>query len=117
MSDSSKAKAVTEQWHDLAKEAEQRHGISLHDDIESYLLFALTKYPDQPDEAVKVMAQDYLHSAQQTAAMHKEGSRDAGIPRLLIISYFMELARDVYHTIIAATQRMLSANYNQHRKE
>ncbi len=109
MSDFQKTEAVTEQWHDLVEAAEQNHGMSLNDDIESYLLFSIAKNTKHPGQAVKIMAMAYLRGAQQSVVMQQAGKHESenfsSVSLNYYLKYYMELVRGVYRVIIAATQR------------
>lgn len=113
---------ATAQWHDLVKEAEAYNGVSLDEELESYLVFLLMRYTGKPELAAKVMALDYLHGAQTVGAERKERMRDVGDQCLLYsglfpkraekrrvrVSYYVDLGRSAYQNVAEAAQAAMA---------
>ncbi len=117
---------VTAQWHDLVKEAEAFNGIILDEELESYLVFLLMRYTEQPDLASKVMALEYLHGSQTNGSERQEKMRDVGDQCLLFsglfpkraerrrvkISYYVALGQTAYQNVSDLTQSAMAAMFN-----
>jgi len=113
---------ATAQWHDLVKEAEAYNGVSLDEELESYLVFLLMRYTGKPELAAKVMALDYLQGAQTYGAERKERMRDVGDQCLLYsglfpkraekrrvrVSYYVDLGRTAYQNVAEAAQAAMA---------
>jgi hypothetical protein len=113
---------ATAQWHDLVKEAEAFNGVSLDEELESYLVFLLMRYTGKPELAVKVMALDYLQGAQAAGSERREKMRDVGDQCLLYsglfpkraekrrvrVSYYVDLGRTAYQTVAEAAQSAMA---------
>lgn len=118
---------ATSQWHDLVKEAEAYNGVQLDEDMESYLVFLLMRYTEQPQLAAKVMALEYLNGANSVGNQRQEKMRDVGDQCLLYsglfpkraerrrvsISYYVNLGRTAYHTVSELTQSAMSGMFGQ----
>jgi len=113
---------ATAQWHDLVKEAEAFNGVSLDEELESYLVFLLMRYTGKPELAAKVMALDYLHGAQTAGSERREKMRDVGDQCLLYsglfpkraekrrvrVSYYVDLGRSAYQNVAEAAQAAMA---------
>jgi len=113
---------ATAQWHDLVKEAEAFNGVSLDEELESYLVFLLMRYTGKPELAAKVMALDYLHGAQTAGSERREKMRDVGDQCLLYsglfpkraekrrvrVSYYVDLGRTAYQNVAEAAQAAMA---------
>ncbi len=118
---------ATAQWHDLVKEAEAYNGVQLDEDIESYLVFLLMRYTEQPQLAAKVMALEYLDGANSVGNQRQEKMRDVGDQCLLYsglfpkraerrrvtIGYYVNLGRTAYHTVSELTQSAMANMFGQ----
>ena len=105
--------SITEQWLRLVSEAEHAAHCRLDHDLESYLVFLLMRYTNQPEMAGEVLALEYLRSMLAAGARRREGLRDVGDKCLLYsglfprraqrrrvrISYFVDLGRGAYHQL------------------
>lgn len=119
-------KTATEQWQSLVREAASFNGVNLDEELESYLVFLLMRYMQQPSLASKVVALEYLQSAQAQGAEREEMMRDVGdqcllfsglFPnlaerRLVKISYYVNIGRSAYLNLSELTQAALASMYN-----
>ena len=113
---------ATSQWHDLVKDAESYNGVQLDEEMESYLVFLLMRYTQQPELGAKVMALEYLHGANSVGNLRQEKMRDVGDQCLLFsglfprraerrrvkVSYYVNLGRSAYHTVSEHTQSAMA---------
>lgn len=102
---------TTAQWYALVNEAEQSCAISLPVDLESYLVFLLQRFTDNPEIASSVLGLDFLNSYQETR--HHQQLKDVGDKCLLLaglfpgravkrrvkLSYFVKLGQTAYSTL------------------
>lgn len=116
---------ATAQWHSLVKEAESHSGISLDEEVESYLVFMLMRYTQKPEMAAKIMALEYLRGVQAAGAERQAALRDVGDQCLLYsglfpkraeyrqvrISYYVDLGRSAYHNVAEITRKTVSQMY------
>lgn len=100
----------TAQWHSLIHEASQATGISLDEELESYLVFLLMRFVDCTELASSVIATEHLSGLNAEGCQKKQILRDVGdkcllfsgfFPgiaekRLVRISYFVRLGRSAY---------------------
>jgi len=112
----------THEWHNLVSEAQQTAGVSLNEELESYLVFMLMRYTDRPEMAASILALDYLAGSNALGKVRHERMRDVGDQCLLYsglfperaerrrvrVSYYVDLGRSAYHTAAGATQQALS---------
>jgi hypothetical protein len=119
-------KTTTEQWQALVKEAEAFNGITLGEELESYLVFLLMRYMQQPELASKVMALEYLTGSQSQGSEREERMRDVGDQCLLYsglfpnraesrhvkISYYVKIGQSAYQNLSELTQAALARMYN-----
>ncbi len=97
-------------WQKLVSEAEAKMGVSLDQDMESYLVFTLMRYTSRPDMASRVMALDYLEAMQNTGSASQTQMREVADQCLLLtglfparaqrrrvsITYYVDLGRSAY---------------------
>lgn len=81
-----------EAWHRLISEAESTCQVSLHEDLESYLVFLLMRYCTRPELANTYLGLEYLQTAQQNP-MNELAWRDVGDKCLLFSGLFPENAQ------------------------
>ncbi len=100
----------TAQWHALVGEAQQAASCHLDEQMESYLVFLLMRFADQPRLFSSVIALDFLDSQQHTGQGRRMRLRDVGdhcllfsglFPkiaerRLVRLSYFIDVGRSAY---------------------
>lgn len=98
------------QWQKLVSEAEALNGVSLDEELESYLVFTLMRFTQRPEMAARVMALDYLEAFHQAGSLGHVQLRDVGDQCLLLaglfpqrakrrrvkISYYVDLGRSAY---------------------
>lgn len=113
---------ATAQWQALVQEAEAHCGYKLNEELESYLVFLLMRYTGRPELAAKVMALEYLESAQTTGKARRERMRDVGDQCLLYsglfpkraekkrvrVSYYVDLGRSAYHNVSEVAQAAMA---------
>ena len=101
---------ATDQWLRLVSEAEHAAHCQLDQDVESYLVFLLIRYTNQPEIAGSVLALEYLRNMMMGGNLRRQGLRDVGDKCLLYsglfprradrrrvrISYFVDLGRSAY---------------------
>jgi hypothetical protein len=83
----------TTQWKDLVTEASQACQISLHEDVESYLVFLLMRFSCSPQMANKVMALEFLETLNSYGTNKSLALRDVGDQCLLYSGLFPGRAR------------------------
>ena len=119
-------KTATEQWQALVKEAEVFNGVTLDEELESYLVFLLMRYMQQPGLASKVIALEYLNGSQSHGSERVERMRDVGDQCLLYsgffpnraesrhvkISYYVNIGQSAYQNLSELTQAALARMYN-----
>lgn len=108
----------TTQWRDLVAEASRSCQISLHEDIESYLVFLLMRFTDSPEMASKVMALEFLHSINRYGTQKSQALRDVGDQCLLYsglfpgraqrrrvrVSYYVNIGKSAYLSLSEYTR-------------
>lgn len=102
------------QWHALLGEAQKTCAIHLKEDIESYLVFLLMRFVDNPALASSVVGLDFLHSYQKRSLGYTQnGLKEVGdkcllfaglfpgraIKRRVKISYFVKLGQTAYSLV------------------
>lgn len=107
------------QWRALVSEAQAACAHQLDESLESYLVFLLMRFADQPEIVERIMALEYLEAVGAEAAQQREQLRDVGdqcllfsglFPqlaerRLVRISYFVNLGRTAYDQLAALVDR------------
>ena len=97
-------------WQKLVSEAEAELGVSLDEELESYLVFTLMRYTRRPDMTSRVMALDYLQAMQTTGNARQQQMREVADQCLLLtglfparvkrrrvsIMYYVDLGRSAY---------------------
>jgi hypothetical protein len=116
---------TTAEWKTLVKEAEDANHYSLSEDLESYLVFLLTRFTGKPEIANSVLALDFLRSLEHTGQLRNEALRDVGDKSLLFaglfpgradkrcvkISYFVDVGRNAYSALATLSQNTMSELY------
>lgn len=119
-------KHSTAQWHELVQEAEGLNGVSLDEELESYLVFLLMRYTECTELAARVMAIEYLNSARCAGQERRERMRDIGDQCLLFsglfpnraerrrvrISYYVELGRGAYQSVSEVAQSTMATMFS-----
>ena len=115
----------TAQWHALVSEAESASGCVLKEDLESYLVFLLMRFVNQPHMLARVLALDYLNGLSSRDRQCRDRLQEVGdhcllfsglFPeqaerRLVKIGYFVDLGRVAYSQTAALTQTQMAAVY------
>lgn len=106
--------SLTAQWHTLLGEAQQQSTICLKEDLESYLVFLLIRFAEQPDLASSVLGLEFLQSCQNINDPTKQYQlKDVGDKCLLYaglfpgrakkrrlkVNYFIKLGKTAYLTL------------------
>lgn len=79
-------------WQTVVKEAAIKSGISLKEEIESYLVFLLMRYLERPDLIKQIIALDYLLSTALTTRTRLKVLQDVGDKCLLFSGLFPQIA-------------------------
>lgn len=102
---------ATAQWYALVNEAQASCAVTLQEELESYLVFLLQRFIDNPEIASSVLGLDFLKSYQQPS--HHQQLKDVGDKCLLVaglfpgrairrrvkLSYFVKLGQTAYSTL------------------
>ncbi len=97
-------------WYEIIQEAESKSGISLKQDLESYLIFLLIRYIKRPDLLHQILATEFLtglkHSQSKRIIVLQEVGDQCllfsglfpGIAerRLVKLSYYVNLGQSAY---------------------
>ena len=105
----------TAQWHDLIREVTSFKNITLHEEVESYLIFLLMRFTAQIEFVDKIIATEYLESLSEIprSQIRNQRLRDVGdtclifsglFPeitekRLVNLSYYIKIGRNAYMEI------------------
>jgi hypothetical protein len=101
------------QWQALVREAQAACNCNLDETLESYLVFLLMRFADNPHCTARIMAEDFLNSCAAQGVDRIDRLRDVGdhcllfsglFPqlaerRLVRISYFVNIGRSSYHQL------------------
>ncbi len=104
-------------WYDIIHEAEQHCAVCLKEDIESYLVFLLMRYTNQPQLTHRIIATEFLQGARLSPQQRLVALQDVGdkcllftglFPRLaekrlVKISYFVNIGKTAYEAISYST--------------
>lgn len=105
-------------WQDLIRIGEQRSGVRLGEDAESYLGFVLIRYLRDEQLASHVLALDWLVALEERPPARADALRDVGDRCLLIAglfpqrarrrrvsdAYYIDLGGNAYHGVAAAAR-------------
>jgi hypothetical protein len=83
----------TAQWRQLVSEAQDSAHHSLDEELESYLVFLLMRYAQEPRKLATIVALEYLESLLARGQARRERLRDVGDTCLLFSGLFPNLAR------------------------
>ena len=101
------------QWQALVREAQAACNCNLDETLESYLVFLLMRFADNPHCTARIMAEDFLNSCAAQGVDRIDRLRDVGdhcllfsglFPqlaerRLVRISYFVNIGRSSYRQL------------------
>ena len=107
------------QWHALVGEAQAATERRLDETLESYLVFLLMRFADQPQMTERIMALDYLEAVAGETLGQRDKLRDVGDQCLLFsglfpqiaerrrvkVSYFVRLGRSAYDQLAVLADR------------
>lgn len=79
-------------WQDIIHEAEEACTLSLSPDLESYLVFLLMRYTNQPQVINNIVATEFLKNAQLSFSQRQVALREVGDNCLLFSGLFPHLA-------------------------
>jgi len=113
-------------WQKLVSEAEAELGVTLDEEMESYLVFTLMRYTRRPDMASRVMGLDYLEAMQNVGSTNQQQMREVADQCLLLtglfparaqrrrvsITYYVDLGRGAYQ-YLAENLASMAALYAQ----
>jgi hypothetical protein len=116
---------ITAQWHALVKEAEQNSHLTLTEELESYLVFLLLRFNNQPEISAGVLGIEFLKSHQLNKLAQQKQLRDIGDKCLLFaglfpgyaehchvkVSYFIELGQSAYHNLAMLSAQQMATLY------
>lgn len=100
-------------WQDAVKTAEDRCAITLHPQLESYLVTLLMRYANQPGLVHEILADSFLHALSLQLTQRKVACQMVGDQCLLFaglypraterkhvnLSYFVDLGRSAYANV------------------
>lgn len=115
---------TTASWQSLIQEALEKRNYCLAEDLESYLVFLLMRFTEQPALANSVLATEYLESQSLHGLAQESQLRDVGDKcllfggfypeqahkRLVSLEYFVNLGRGAYHQIASNHNASHQAN-------
>lgn len=118
---------ATAQWQALVTEAETLAHRPLDEHLESYLVFTLMRFTQQPALASSILSLEFLNALQQNGQLRQEQLRDVGdkcllfsglFPhlakrRLVKISFFVDLGRSAYQQVQCASPNGMAQLYGQ----
>jgi hypothetical protein len=118
--------SATEEWLSLVHEAESAAELHLDEEIQSYLVFLLMRFTEQPQLAASVMAVEYLQGMQSQGRICHDQLRNVGDKCLLYsglfperaerrrvkISYFVDLGRSAYQQLSDRMEHGAAAMYH-----
>lgn len=127
MSDLLLEPTASAQWQHLLKKAEQQCGCSLDDELESYLVFTLIRFTENPELASRALAPDFLRSAHLARPLREQQLRDVGDQCLLLaglfpqraerrlvrISYYVDMGRTAYDHLSQLLNQAIADLYRQ----
>ena len=90
---------TTAQWKRLLQQAEDKANCSLDEELESYLIFTLIRFTQNPDLACRALAPDFLHGINKLGQAREQQLRDVGDQCLLLSGLFPQRAEKRLVTI------------------
>ncbi len=114
------------QWHALVEEAQVACDQQLDETLESYLVFLLMRFADQPQLVERIMARDYFEATGGNSTGQCGKLRDVGdqcllfsglFPqlaerRLVKVSYYVNLGRSAYDQLAVLVDRTSEQLYS-----
>jgi len=119
--------SATALWLELVREAAQRAGARLDEDLESYLVFTLMRHLGDAPLGQRIMALELLEALLKDGRQREQELRDVGDRCLLIaglypqlaerrhvpLRYFLDLGRGAYDQLGCELRAALAALYAQ----
>ncbi len=116
---------TTALWQGLVKEAQADNHLFVNEELESYLVFLLTRFTSKPEIANSILAFDYLHGMEMVGRQQMNELRDVGDKCLLFaglfapraaaknvrISYFVDLGQGAYLTLASLSRHKIAELY------
>jgi hypothetical protein len=84
---------TTAQWYELVNEAQVASQLLLTEATESYMVFMLMRFTEQPQIAESVLALEFLHGVKQVGEQRVQQLRDVGDKCLLFSGFYPEQAQ------------------------
>jgi len=117
----------TAQWQALVSDAQDACTVKLNEDIESYLVFLLMRFAQEPTIASRTMATELLESQDAVGSQKKQALRDVGDQCLLIsglfpgraskrlvkVSYYVSLGQTAYSVLAGTDQASITDLYGE----
>lgn len=117
----------TEEWHKLVKEGQTARAIYLGEELESYLVFLLMRFTNQPGFSSSVLALEWLNShrlggQEQILQLQTIGDKcllfsgffpGRAEQKRVKISYFVDLGQSAYAKLSFAHQRKTAKLYSK----
>lgn len=118
---------ATAQWQALVTEAETLAHRPLDENLESYLVFTLMRFTQQPALASSILSLEFLSALQQNGQLRQDQLRDVGdkcllfsglFPhlaqrRLVKISFFVNIGRSAYQQVQCTSPTGMAQLYGQ----
>jgi hypothetical protein len=118
---------ATEEWLSLVHEAETAAAHPLDEEMQSYLVFLLMRFTENPELAASILAVEYLQSMHTTGRIGQDQLRNVGDKCLLYsglfpqrakrrrvkISYFVDLGRGAYQQLSERLEDGAAAMYHR----
>lgn len=116
---------ITAQWQALVKAAENSSHLILNEELESYLVFLLTRFNTHPEIVKSVLGLEFLNSYYLAGRAQQEQLRDVGDKCLLFaglfpgraerrrvkVSYFVELGQGAYNLLASLSKQKMAELY------
>lgn len=114
-------------WRDIIHDAEVNCSIQLHEDLESYLVFLMMRFTNQPDIVKQILATDFLKSLKLTKDLKLYHLQNVGdkcliysglfpsnaVRRHVKISYFVNIGQSAYSIISDQKNDLYASLSNQ----
>jgi len=109
-------------WHALVNEAQEASTVALSEDLESYLVFLLMRFAENPDVGSSIIATDFLENINGSGEQRRKVIRDVGDKCLLIsglfpgrakrrmvrVSYFVDMGQSAYSVLASSNEHEIA---------
>lgn len=116
---------ATSHWKELLQDAEHKCNCSLDDEVESYLIFTLIRFTQNPHLASTALAPDFLKTQYLAGHARQQQLRDVGDQCLLLsglfpqraekrlvrVSYYVDLGRSAYDHLSQLLRQAMAELY------